>query len=181
MLIKSVTDRFYHISDVFDADLLIELIRQFSYASTWTRLVDTDLNKCVRLQNSLQIDSDLSGKINQALEPVRDFVSGLTGRHLYQNSPQLWQDSPGYLNVMHCDTSRNLSVNVQVYLSNGDECIGTHCLKDDVWHSVPYRLNHGYIMIDPTELLHGMKYPVRDQRRSLYQSYRDFPDPVDQW
>lgn len=175
MLITPVTDRFYQISDVFSAGLLIEMIREFSHSSKWERLTATDPDSRVRLQNNLHIDSELSKKIGLELEPIVEFAKQLTGRTLYQNSPQLWEDGPGYINVIHRDISPNLSINVQVYLSHGDEKIGTHCFKDDVWYSVPYKLNHGYIMIDPTQLLHGMKYPVVDQRRSLYQSYRDFP------
>lgn len=181
MLITPVTDRFYQISNAFSMSLLIELIREFGHSSNWDRLVDTDPESHVRLQNNLHIDSDLSRKINKELEPAVEFIQQLTGRKLYQNSPQLWEDPIGYMNSIHCDTSPNLSVNIQVYLSDSVENIGTHCFKDDTWYSVPYRLNHGYIMIDPTELMHGMKHPVVDQRRSLYQSYRDFLEQSPQW
>ena len=181
MLIKQITEGFYQLSDVLSSKLLMELIREFSYSYNWDRLLDTDPDSRIRLQNSLHIDSELAGKIKQELAPVIEFAESITGRTLYQNSPQLWEDGPGYLNAIHCDTSPNLSVNVQVYLSNSVENIGTHCFKDNTWYSVPYQLNHGYIMLDPTKLLHGMRYPVVDQRRSLYQSYRDFPEQLPIW
>lgn len=181
MLIKQITEGFYHISDVLDSALLIDLIREFSHSYQWTKLTNTDPDSCIRLENNLHIDSELSKKIKKALEPVAEFAQGVTNRTLYQNSPQLWEDGPGYINVIHRDTSPNLSVNVQVYLSDSMENMGTHCFKDNTWYSVPYKLNHGYIMIDPTKLLHGMKYPVVGQRRSLYQSYRDFSDQLPIW
>jgi hypothetical protein len=181
MLIKQVTDGFYQISDVLSDSLLRDLIKEFSYSYQWSRLDATDPDSRIRLQNSLHIDSELSQKIKKELEPIVEFTQAMTGRTLYQNSPQLWEDGPGYINVIHYDTSPNLSVNIQIYLSNSVENIGTHCFKDDIWYSVPYKLNHGYIMIDPTTLLHGTKYPVIDQRRSLYQSYRTTPNQSDIW
>ncbi len=181
MIIKQVTDGFYQISKILSDNLLMDLIREFSHSYKWDRLDSTDPEARIRLQNSLHIDSELSQRIKKELEPVVEFTQNIIGRTLYQNSPQLWEDSPGYINVIHCDTSPNLSVNIQIYLSNSVENIGTHCFKDDTWYSVPYKLNCGYIMVDPTKLLHGTKYPVVDQRRSLYQSYRDQPTQVDIW
>ena len=181
MIIKQITDGFYQISEVLSDKLLIDLIREFSYSYKWDKLDSTDPEARIRLQNSLHIDSDLSQRIKKELEPIIEFTQDTIGRTLYQNSPQLWEDSPGYINVIHYDTSPNLSVNVQIYLSDSVENIGTHCFKDNTWYSVPYKLNYGYIMVDPTKLLHGTKYPVIDQRRSLYQSYRDQPTQVDIW
>jgi hypothetical protein len=181
VLIKQVTDGFYQLSTVLSDNLLKDLIREFSHAYKWDRLDSTDPDARIRLQNSLHIDSELSQKIKKELEPIVEFTQTITQRTLYQNSPQLWEDSPGYINVIHYDTSPNLSVNIQIYLSDSVENIGTHCFKDDTWYSVPYKLNCGYVMIDPTTLLHGTKYPVVDQRRSLYQSYRATPNQSDVW
>jgi hypothetical protein len=181
MIIEKVTDGFYQVSDVLSNQLLLDLMREFSHSAQWDQLDSTDPNARIRLQNSLHIDSELAQRIKKELEPIVEFTQNITGQTLYQNSPQLWEDGPGYVNVIHYDTSPNLSVNVQVYLSNSVENIGTHCFKNNTWYSVPYRLNHGYIMTDPTKLLHGTRYPVVDHRRSLYQSYRDQPTQVDIW
>jgi hypothetical protein len=181
MIIKQVTDGFYQLSDVLSDNLLKDLIREFSHSYKWDQLDSTDPDARIRLQNSLHIDSELSQRIKKELEPIVEFTQTIADRTLYQNSPQLWEDAPGYINVVHYDTSPNLSVNIQIYLSNSVENIGTHCFKDEIWYSVPYKLNYGYIMIDPTKLLHGTKYPVVDRRRSLYQSYRATPDQSDVW
>lgn len=182
MQLEKITEDFYQLTDVFDPQLLMKLIREFGRSSQWEMLTATDEKNTVRYQHGLTLGSALSNEIYHGLTEAVRFAENQIEKKLYQNSPQLWEDTQGYINKIHYDASPNLKVNVQVYLSNSsEENIGTHMFKDNVWYSVPYKLNSGYIMIEPTKILHGTRYPVVDFRRSLYQSFRDTEVAVDFW
>jgi hypothetical protein len=164
LLITKITDNFYQLTDVFEQDVLDSLNNQYSDTDTWNVLKQADTMR-------LETDTILNAlEIHSALTQVVVLAETLSGP-LYQNSPQLWLDFPGYINAPHIDLSPNLSVNIQVYLNDDVESVGTYCF-DDEWYSVPFKKNCGYMLLNPTKILHGMKYPVQTQRRSLYQSYR---------
>jgi len=182
MQLTKITDNFFQITDAFTSAMLSRLVDEFESTDQWERLTATDPSGHTRLQLGIQLNSPLSHAINQALSPAVSFAENKLSHKLYQNSPQLWQDGPGYLNLPHQDFSPNLTVNIQVYLSaSATSDIGTWCFDQDEWHRVPYQLNAGYIMFNPTELQHGMRNPVVDQRRSLYQSYRATVVASDIW
>jgi hypothetical protein len=173
MQLTPITDNFVQITDAFTPAMLSRLRDEFATTDHWEKLENTDTDNHIRLQLGIQLNSALSQAINHALSPAVNFAKEKLSFTLYQNSPQLWQDSPGYLNLPHQDVSPNLTVNIQIYLSDSIvDNIGTWCLDQGAWHGVPYQCNTGYIMFNPTQLEHGMKHPVVDQRRSLYQSYR---------
>jgi len=168
-----VTDNFFHVVNVFKPAMLSRLLDEFNIADQWEQLTATDPAGHTRLQLGVQLNSPLAHAINEALTYVIKFAENKLTKTLYQNSPQLWKDGPGYLNVPHRDISPNLTVNIQVYLSDSvDSNIGTWCVENELWHGVPYQCNTGYILFNPTQIEHGMRYPVTDQRLSLYQSYR---------
>lgn len=174
MLLK-ITDNFYQITNVLSDKLLLEILTEYNDTSSWIKRPDTLQN--IRLECNLSLNNPLSRKIYQELCPI---VNSLE-IELYQNSPQLWLDSNGYCNDVHVDSSPNLAVNVQIYLTDNEEKIGTYCFDNDQWHSVPYRYNCGYVMIKPTTLLHGMKHTVKHRRLSLYQSFRSTPNAINIW
>jgi hypothetical protein len=173
MQLIPVSDNFFQIIDAFTPAMLARLTDEFVTTDHWERLEHTDPGDHVRLQLGIQLNSPLAQAIDYALIPAVEFAKKKLSLTLYQNSPQLWHDGPGYLNVAHRDISPNLIVNIQIYLSNCvTNKIGTWCFDQGAWQGVPYKCNTGYIMFNPTQLEHGMKHPVVDQRRSLYQSYR---------
>jgi len=173
MQLAPITENFFQLVDVFTPAMLTRLVDEFTNTDHWERLTATDPSGHTRLQLGIQLNTPLAHAINQALNYAVSFAENKLSRVLYQNSPQLWQDGPGYLNVPHCDFSPNLTVNIQVYLSNSvDTDIGTWCVENDSWYGVPYQCNTGYLLFNPTQIEHGMRYPVADQRSSLYQSYR---------
>ena len=177
-----ISKNFFQLVDVFESDLLRRLQAEFDQTDHWQRLTDTDPGGHTRLQLGLDGESALAKAIEQALRPIIDQAEQQLGITLYQNSPQLWQDPPGYLNEPHQDFSPNLVVNIQVYLGDSvTDNIGTCCFDDGVWHRVPYQCNSGYVMFNPTQVHHGMQNPVVDQRRSLYQSYRATEIASDIW
>lgn len=180
--IVRITDNFYQLCNVLDNRLLDKLLDMFSDLSTWEQLTETDKSRTLRYQLGLSLQDPIAAEIKDQLQPVIDFAETLVGQSLYQNSPQLWNDTPGYMNEIHKDISPNLVVNCQIYLSNSvDDRIGTCSFIDNEWYSVPYKINHGYIIVSPTDILHGMRYPVVDQRKSLYQSFRTTVVASDIW
>jgi hypothetical protein len=180
--IIKLVDGFYQLKNVFSESLLKELQGKFSGSNTWPILTETSKLANVRYQLGLSLQDTISKKIKEELAPVIDFAEKEIGITLYQNSPQLWDDTVGYENQLHFDRSPNLTVNTQVYLSNSiTEEIGTHCIQYMGWYSVPYKCNHGYIMIDPINIYHGMRSPVPDRRHSLYQSFRSTETFIENW
>ena len=163
MFVK-ITNNFYQLTNVLDQDTLTMLNQEFDNTSNWCARPQ---QTAIRLEQGV---GHLTKFVHTALATVVAEAESRLGT-LYQNTPQLWLDFPGYVNKIHVDHSPNLFVNIQVYLNDDDERTGTYCF-DGNWYSVPYRKNCGYMMFNPTELQHGMKYPVQKERRSLYQSFR---------
>ena len=180
MFVK-ITENFYQLTDVFSPDLYQRLVSIFNQdRSAWLQIAD-DNTDVKRQQLSLSINDYLGQHINKELRKYVRTVEPHVGR-LYQNGPQLWYDNEGYINTIHDgDVSPNHCVNVQVYLSDGDERMGTCCYDEGAWHSVPYRANSGYMLIGPTRIPHGMQNPVTDHRISLYQGFRNTEIPSDIW
>lgn len=180
MVIK-ITENFYQLTDVFTIELFNKLVSVFDQdRSTWSTIADAG-TQVLRLQHSLSVNEELGQQINQELKSIINLVESRVGK-LYQNGPQLWYDNEGYINTIHDgDVSPNHCVNVQVYLSNGTENMGTCCYDEGAWHQVPYRANTGYMLVNPTKIPHGMKHPVTDYRISLYQGFRNTQVPSDIW
>jgi hypothetical protein len=164
MLITRITNNFYQISDAFDQSFLDTLNQQYSGILDF---IDRPCGDALRREYNVK---HLSTQIKSALSSIVILAEQQIGI-LYQNTPQLWIDFPGYENSIHIDASPNLSVNIQIYLNDDDILMGTHCY-DEQWFSVPFKKNCGYMLFNPTKIEHGMKYPVQTERRSLYQSYR---------
>lgn len=180
MLVK-ITENFYQLTDVFSTDLYQHLVNTFNQdRSAWTQISDenTDVK---RQQLSLTVNDYVGQQINEELRKYVRIAEPRVGQ-LYQNGPQLWYDNDGYINTIHDgDVSPNHCVNVQVYLSDGAENMGTCCYDAEAWHSVPYRANTGYMLIGPTRIPHGMQHPVTEYRMSLYQGFRNTEVPSDIW
>ena len=180
-VITEVCKDFYQIDNVFELDLLANLVTRFNGYKRWEQLTSTNENEVIRYQHGLNLNDQISREILEGLIPVTGFILEQTQSRIWQNTPQLWRDTPGYLNSLHKDFSPNLSINVQVYLSDGNSNQGTWTQIDDKWYGINYRKNSGYIMFNPTDMIHGMRYPVVDHRMSLYQSFRTTSTASDVW
>lgn len=180
MLVK-ITENFYQLTDVFSPEVYQLLVNNFSQdRSTWTQITD-DNTDVKRQQLSVSVNDYLGKKIHEELRKYVRVAEPRVGS-LYQNGPQLWYDNEGYINTIHNgDVSPNHCVNVQVYLSNGAENMGTCCYDEGAWHRVPYRANCGYMLIGPTRIPHGMQHRVTGHRMSLYQGFRNTETPSDIW
>ena len=177
MIYQKITDNFYRLENVLSDELQIEILEQFNDTSSWDSLPDA--NNINRLELHLHTNSMIAEKIFKTLKHITTIAEEVVGK-LYPNSPQLWLDHAGYMSRMHKDFSPNIKVNIQVYLDNGAENMGTACF-DTQWLRVPYKKNTGYMLICPTEITHGMYMPVIDKRLSLYQSYRSTINALDLW
>lgn len=175
MHITQISEHFFKIDNVLSGSLLNTLQDQFKDRANWATLNDAEFK--IREECNIPIHSLLAKQIHKELGPLLEHCKTT----LYPNAPQLWFDNTGYLSNIHKDHSINLTVNVQIYLTNGQDDIGTHCYDNDSWYSVPYKENCGYMLIGPTQILHGMKTPTVGQRLSLYQSYRSTLVPVNDW
>lgn len=115
------------------------------------------------------------------LSPVIDFIESVLGDKIYSNNIQFWIDEDGYCNAMHTDHSDNLGVNLQVYLSHGDESMGTSVIIDGETYTAPYKYNCGYVLFEPTQIEHGMLGSVIGIRKSIYQSFRTTFQDTGDW
>jgi hypothetical protein len=167
-VITSVTRNFYRITEVFPDPVLHRLQKEFADKSSWQKQPNIKGTRLASVPN-LELQQEL--KYN-SLVSVKKFVESVLNKETFWNGPVLWHDPIGYMNQCHKDQSENLTVNLQVYLSNGSDTQGTHFKNDSKWYSVPYECNTGYIMFHPTEHEHGMKHESSDIRQSLYQSFR---------
>lgn len=178
MLIKKITNNFYQLTDVFDSDIISELVALYDEKDTW-QVIPQDSDG-LRLQSNISIDG-IGNRIYRGLLPAVEIAETLVGK-LYQNGPQLWYDAEPYKNAIHDgDVSPNHGVNIQVYLADGDKRMGTYCFDENKWHGVPYGYNCGYMLIGPTRVPHGMVRPVKGERLSLYQGFRHTEIPSNIW
>lgn len=196
MLITQITERFFKLDNIFSNSLLARVLSVYDRdQSTWLKQYD---GKAVDNALRLQFDPDVSEsdtliydelveRIHAELQPVIKLAESVTGQKLYQNNPQLWHDYEGYINTIHAgDVSPNHFVNVQVYLNDGNENMSTYCYDKlesgvNAWHTVPFKSNHGYMLLYPTRTPHGMKHRVVGNRLSVYQGFRNTKDPVEVW
>lgn len=180
MFITPITRNFYQLTDVFSTSTMTAILDIFnSDKESWETIPQT--NGSQRLQFGLTINDSPGTNIRKELIPAFSTAEPMVGK-LYQNGPQLWYDSDAYINEIHDgDVSPNHCVNIQVYLANGNENMGTYCYDNDAWHGVPYRYNCGYMLIGPTRIPHGMKHSVTGERLSLYQGFRNTEIPSDIW
>ena len=167
-VITSIAPNFYRITDVFSDSVLDQLKAQFKNRTSWQKQPNI---KGTRLASVPSLDLQKSLKYEHLL-PVKKFVESVLSQQVYWNGPVLWHDPIGYVNQCHMDQSENLTVNLQVYLSDGADKQGTYFKYNDTWYSVPYECNTGYIMFYPTRHEHGMKHESLAVRQSLYQSFR---------
>lgn len=170
MQLIKLHDDFYRIEDALDDETMTELTKCFERRDCWQQL---DQGATIRQQGQHQKGLQLPH--------IENMINEYFDTTCYANSTQLWYDYEGYINDVHCDLSPNLSANVQIYLCEGDASMGTHCYIDDMWCSVPYVYNGGYLMFNPTQHQHGMRSPVVDKRMSVYQSYRITEEPSPIW
>lgn len=167
-IITKVTDDFYRITEVFPDEVLHKVQSAFCYVGDWKREPNI---QGVRLASST-IDGNLTVEIQDSLGDIKKFIESHINKKTHWNGPVLWHDESGYINACHKDQSENLSINIQVYMTEGDEVQGTFYENNGEWFSVPYQLNTGYIMFNPTQHEHGMKHPSTAYRQSLYISLR---------
>lgn len=167
-VITKVTENFYRITEVFPSELLQRLQSAFCYVDDWQREPNI---QGVRLATST-IEGQFTSELQDSLSDVKKFIESNIGKKTYWNGPVLWHDESGYLNACHKDQSQNISVNIQVYLNNGDDVQGTYFENNGKWYSIPYECNTGYIMFYPTKHEHGMKHESTTYRQSFYQSLR---------
>ena len=166
--IKLIAPDFYRITNVFSYDVLQELQREFDNRSGWQEQQNLKGTRLASVPN-LKLQKELKYTY---LMGVKKFIESVLNKETFWNGPVLWHDPIGYINQCHKDQSENLTVNLQVYLSDGADTQGTHFKNNDKWYSVPYECNTGYIMFYPTKHEHGMKHESTDVRQSLYQSFR---------
>lgn len=191
MLITQITENFYQVVDAFSEELHARLLSVFRTDRTsWLEIPDNK-SMSTRLQYKPEINiidyDNLCNDVRSELRPLSELAEAKLGK-LYPNNLQLWYDPDGYMNTIHKgDVSPNNGVNVQIYLTDGNENMGTYCydkiLGTEVnkWHTIPYRCNCGYMMFHPTRVPHGMKHAVVSERISLYQSFRPTEIPSDIW
>jgi hypothetical protein len=171
MKIKELNYNFYQIEDVFDPEFLNEVKHNISSIDNGETLHDG--------HNVTRKQIPWPKYSVPEIDLIQQHIESICGK-VYSNGLMMWRDSPGYCNDLHKDYSVNLNANVQVYVGDGD-CEGTSCYINNQWYTVPYKYNTGYIMIDPTLHLHGMKKPSNEYRYSLYQSFRKTPNEVNDW
>jgi hypothetical protein len=184
MLVK-ITNNFYQLTDVFSNTTLNDLVSIFDGVDkSWLGRPggEFDSGLMERLQYPNMLEHNIILSIHKELIPAFDLAEKILNTKIYQNSPQLWYDCNGYINPIHdCDISPNMAVNIQIYLCDGAENMGTWAFDEGEWHSVPYRKNCGYMLIGATHTPHGMKHAVTNKRMSLYQTNRITEIPSDIW
>jgi len=167
-MIKQVAPHFYRITNVFSATVLKKIQNEFNDRSKWKQQPNIKGTRFASVPN-LELQQSLKFK---HLVEIKKFVESVLHCETYWNGPVLWHNPKGYVNQCHKDQSENLTVNLQIYLSDSSNTQGTHFNYKDAWYSVPYECNTGYIMFYPTKYKHGMKHESTDVRQSLYQSFR---------
>ena len=166
-IITPVTQDFYRITKVFNDDLLHRLQEQLSDTSAWPQQPNI---KGIRSYYNLSME--FNDVLSAHLSGVKKFIESICQKPTFWNGGVLWHDPKGYQNRTHTDQSQNLSVNLQVYLTDGPDTQGTSFKHNQIWYEVPYECNTGYIMFNPTIHEHGMRRESSDVRQSLYKSLR---------
>ena len=113
-----------------------------------------------------------SPQLEQAVEEI---VQRIVQRPIWWNGAgQLFEDPPGWIIEEHRDTSPNMCVNFQVYLTGGVPTLGTVARINGAQVLAEYAPGSGYVLVDPHKISHGMIKPVPPGhvRWSYYASWR---------
>ena len=87
------------------------------------------------------------------------------------NSLDFWIDNKGYKLLPHTDDKR-IKLSLQIYL--GDNNIGTSLYNNnkEKIYTFPYKINHGYALLNNKYSLHGVETVIKDGRKSIYVRYQ---------
>lgn len=91
-------------------------------------------------------------------------IRELTNKEINAACTRVWADYPGYTISRHLDNDA-VYITLQVYLNTGDESLGTRFANNmtaPYEHTIPYRPNFGYLMVNTDYNYHGIVGRVPD-------------------
>lgn len=164
MHIKQLSPNGYAVSAAFDQDTVESIIQQ----------IDTFECHCTRPGGNPQaghretlsvldtFDRTALYKIIQQIDTDIDIIS-----------IELWRDYPGYTNADHYDAPDVGNIMI-LYFGNGSDDLGTRWYDPDEF-IVPYKINTGLILLNSSQILHGLQGEVVecDYRRAMYVNWRN--------
>jgi hypothetical protein len=164
MHIKQLSPNGYAITDAFDQDTVESIIKQIdTFECHYTRPSGDPLAGHRELLSVLDtFDHTALYKIIQQINA-----------NIHINSIELWRDYPGYTNADHRDDPNIENVMI-IYFGNGPDDLGTRWYDPNEF-AVPYKINTGLILLNSSQILHGLRGEVVgcDYRRALYVNWRN--------
>ena len=152
-----ITPYLFQIDNFFDPATLDQIVDNISKQTNW---------KSQELQTELPRLS-LQWKTDDILDHLWSVLSELDYSRfgLKFNTVMIWKDSAGYCIKDHVDND-NVKAAILLYLVPGPIDIGT-------WFGdieIPFRANTGFLMLNETKPVHGMRVPVPENftRYSMY-------------
>lgn len=154
----------FKVEDVYPAEVIADCQQQNIDTFPWeplaagSRVHQANTPRRMLISEPPNVFATLNGYV-QALIPE---IKNITGASISGCSSAVWADYPGYNIARHLDND-GVYITLQVYLNDGDDELGTYfsnSMEGTYQHSIPYRSNFGYIMVNTDYNFHGMIKPV---------------------
>jgi hypothetical protein len=155
----------FSVEDVYPQELIADCQQQDINNFRWEPLGDGIYTQVDTPRRMLISESpDVFSKLNDYVRTLIPEIQALTDKSITTADTRVWADYPGYNISRHLDND-GVYITLQVYLNEGDTDLGTYfsnSIDGAYQHSIPYRSNFGYIMVNTDYNFHGMIKPVPD-------------------
>ena len=153
----------FSVEDLYPRELIAECQQQDIDNFRWEPLGDGVYTQVDTPRRMLISESpNVFSKLNDYVRTLIPEIQALTDKSITTADTRVWADYPGYNISRHLDND-GVYITLQVYLNDGDDELGTYfsnSMEGTYQHSIPYRSNFGYIMVNTDYNFHGMIKPV---------------------
>jgi len=155
MIVTDLTKTLWLVEDVYPAEIVDACQAQDIESYPWIPLQDGKYSQANTPRRVLDSTQGVFAELNDYMIELIPQVNELTQLHVLNFHTDVWADYEGYTIPMHIDNDA-IYIAMQVYLTLGDINLGTSFGV----HTIPYKPNTGYLMVNSPDGLHGMRHTV---------------------
>ena len=150
-----LTKTLWLVEDVYPIEIVNTCQTQDIESYPWISLQDSKYSQAHTPRRVLDTTQGIFAELNKCMVELLPQVKELTQLPISNLYTDVWADYEGYTLPMHIDNDA-IYITMQVYLTPGDINLGTSFSE----HTIPYKPNTGYLMVNSPSSLHGMLHTV---------------------
>jgi len=150
-----LTKTLWLVDDVYPVEIVKACQEQDIESYPWIPLQDSKYSQAHRPRRVLDATQGIFAELNNHIVELLPQVKELTKLSISNLYTDVWADYEGYTIPMHIDNDA-IYITMQIYLTPGDINLGTTFGE----HTIPYKPNTGYLMVNSSGGYHGMRHTV---------------------